>query len=85
MKYVNEEEVFSAVKGRACMIAGIDHAELLQTGTPDAVEAKVNETLDKWGDAPGLILGPGCEMGYKTPVENIKRFKESVVRYGTRV
>jgi MtaA/CmuA family methyltransferase len=83
MKYVNEEEVFSAVKGRACMIAGIDHAELLQTGTPDAVEAKVKETLERWGDAPGLILGPGCEMGYKTPMENIRRFTDSAVRYGT--
>jgi uroporphyrinogen decarboxylase len=85
LKYVDEGEVFQMVKGRACMIAGIDHTELLQTGTPDAVEAKVKETLERWGEAPGLILGPGCEMGYKTPVENIQRFKESAVRFSTKV
>jgi uroporphyrinogen-III decarboxylase len=84
LKYVDEAEVFQAVKGRACLIAGVDHAELLQTGTPEAVESKVKEILKLWGDAPGLILGPGCEMGYKTPLENIRRFKESAVRFSTK-
>ncbi len=84
LKNVNVDGVFSAVRGRACMIAGIDHTQLLQVGTPDAVEASVKDVLGRWGDAPGLIIGPGCEMGYKTPVENIQRLKESTVRLSTR-
>jgi len=84
LKYIDAKTVFEAVKGKACMIAGIDHAELLQTGTPDAIEAAVKRTLDAWGSAPGLIIGPGCEMGYKTPMDNIRQLKESVERYGRR-
>ncbi len=84
LKNVDAREVFDAIKGRACMIAGIDHTELLQTGTPDEVEASVRDVLELWGSDPGLIIGPGCEMGYKTPVENIKRLKECVERYGQR-
>ncbi|MDW5562317.1 MAG: uroporphyrinogen decarboxylase family protein [Methanomassiliicoccus sp.] len=85
LKYVDPAEVFDAVRGKACMIAGIDHAELLQSGTPDQVEKTVKGTLDQWGPGPGIIVGPGCEMGYKTPVENIKRLRDSVERYGRRV
>ncbi|MBI0583041.1 MAG: uroporphyrinogen decarboxylase family protein [Methanomassiliicoccus sp.] len=84
LKNVDPGEVFDGVRGRACMIAGVDHTEVLQTGSPDTVEAEVKNALELWGDDPGIIIGPGCEMGYKTPVENIKRLKESVERYGHR-
>lgn len=84
MKYVGSAEVYDAVRGRACMIAGIDHAELLLNGTPDQVEAAVKGAIDGWGQDPGLIIALGCEMGYKTPVENIERMRESVKRHGTR-
>jgi MtaA/CmuA family methyltransferase len=83
LKAVNVPEVFSEIKGRSCMLAGIDHMELLFTGTPDDVEKEVDHTIAQWGTDPGLIISPGCELLYKTPMENIKRLKESVVKHGT--
>jgi MtaA/CmuA family methyltransferase len=84
LKYVDAKEVFGAMKGKACMVAGIDHTELLQSGTPDEVETAVRSTMEMWGSGAGLIIGPGCEMGYKTPLENIRRMKDSVERYSMR-
>ncbi len=83
LRAVNVPEVFSEIKGRACMLAGIDHMELLFTGTPDEVEREVQGTLGQWGKDPGLIIGPGCELPYKTPMENIRRLQESVVKHGS--
>ncbi len=77
-------EVAAAVKGNTCFIAGIEHRDLLLNRAPDEVTAAVKSALDAWGQDPGLILGPGCELPYKVPVENIKAFKESVERYGKR-
>ena len=76
--------VAAAVKGNTCFIAGIEHRDLLLNRAPDEVTAAVKSALDAWGQDPGLILGPGCELPYKVPVENIKAFKESVERYGKR-
>jgi len=73
-------EVAAAVKGQTCFIAGIEHRELLLNRTPDEVEAAVTSAMEAWGQDPGLILGPGCELPYKTPVENIRQMKESVER-----
>ncbi|MDD1770168.1 MAG: hypothetical protein LUO79_03695 [Methanomassiliicoccales archaeon] len=80
---VNPEELFASVRGKACMMAGIDHAKLLFKGTPDEVEAEVKRIMELWGDAPGLIMAPGCEMPFKTPLENIARLKEATVKYGS--
>jgi uroporphyrinogen-III decarboxylase len=33
-----------------------------------------------WGDAPGLVIAPGCELPYKTPMENIRALKDAVTK-----
>ncbi len=83
LRAVNVPEVFAEIKGHACMLAGVDHMELLFAGTPKEVENEVKGTLAQWGKGPGLIVSSGCEMPYKTPEENIKRLKESVLKYGS--
>jgi uroporphyrinogen-III decarboxylase len=75
--------MFSFVKGKTCMMAGIDHMNLLFKRTPDEVEAEAKRVIGLWGDAPGFILAPGCELPYKTPLDNIRRLKEATIRYGT--
>ena len=80
---VDVPEMFSFVKGKTCMMAGIDHMNLLFKRTPDEVEAEVKRVIGLWGDAPGFILAPGCELPYKTPLDNIRRMKEATIRYGT--
>jgi uroporphyrinogen-III decarboxylase len=81
---VNTEELFSAVRGNACMMAGIDHTKLLFKGTPDEVEAEVKRIMDLWGSSPGLIMAPGCEMPFKTPLANIVRLKEATIKYSPK-
>lgn len=81
---VDVSAVFAAVRGKACMMAGIDHMDLMFQRSPDEVEANVREVIERWGDHPGFIIAPGCEMPYKTPRENIARLRESVERYSRR-
>jgi uroporphyrinogen-III decarboxylase len=68
-----------AVRGRTCLFAGIDHQELLFRKTPSDIAEAVKITLGQWGDNPGIVIAPGCELPYKTPKENIKALKDSVI------
>jgi uroporphyrinogen decarboxylase len=83
MPSVDVAATFKEFKGKTCVMAGIDQMELLFKKTPDQVEAKVKETCELWGNDPGFMLAPGCELPYKTPIENIKRFRECADKYGT--
>ena len=80
---VNVPEAFDGLRGRTCVVAGIDHMELLFRKTPKDVEAEVKRTIELWGEGPGIMLAPGCELPYKTPMENIKALKESTIKYGS--
>ncbi|NLI74430.1 MAG: hypothetical protein GX369_06645 [Euryarchaeota archaeon] len=75
-------EVAPAVKGNTCLIAGIEHRELLLNHTPHEVKVAVRRTIEEWGRDPGLIMGPGCELPYRVPLDNIRAFRESVEQYG---
>lgn len=81
---VDAPEMFSKLKGRTCVMAGIDHMVLLFKKSPDEVEAEVKRVLELWGDDPGFIIGSGCELPFKTPLENLVRLKRAVETYGTR-
>jgi uroporphyrinogen decarboxylase len=81
-KMVDLEATFRNLKGRVCVMSGIDHMELLFNGTPAEVESEVRRVIELFGKQPGFILAPGCEMPFKTPVENIVRFKKTVETYG---
>jgi uroporphyrinogen-III decarboxylase len=78
---VDAASVFSRLKGRTCVMAGIDSRELLFKRPADEVEAKVKETCGLWGKDPGFMLAPD-ELPYKTPLENIARLRDCAARYG---
>ncbi len=82
LKNVESEVLMKAVKGRTCLFAGIDHQELLFRHTPEEISEAVERTLVQWGNVPGIVIAPGCELPYKTPKENIKALKDSVIRFG---
>jgi uroporphyrinogen decarboxylase len=84
LKNVDRDELMTKVKGRACLFAGIDHQELLFRHSPEEISEAVMETLRQWGDTPGIVLAPGCELPYKTPKENINALKDAAIRYGQR-
>ena len=73
-----------SVRGRTCLFAGIDHQELLFRHTPEEIAAEVEKTLGQWGDMPGIVIAPGCELPYKTPKENIRALKDAVIRSSRR-
>ncbi len=83
LKSVDVSKFFADLKKRLCVIAGIDHTELLFKKTPDEVEAELERVLALWGEEPGLIIAPGCELPYKTPLENIQRMRDVVRRHGS--
>lgn len=78
---VDPAKFFADLKGRLCVMAGIDHTVLLFKKSPDEVEAEVKRTIGLWGEGPGFIIAPGCELPYKTPLENIKRLKDATVKF----
>jgi uroporphyrinogen-III decarboxylase len=78
---VDTASIFSRLKGRTCVMAGIDNRELLFRRPADEVERKVKETCEMWGKEPGFMLAPD-ELPYKTPMENITRLRECAARYG---
>jgi len=80
---VDLAKTFDMFRQRLCVVSGIDHMELLLRGTPDDVEREVQRAVDLYGKASGLMLAAGAEMGFKTPVENIRRLKEAAARYGS--
>jgi uroporphyrinogen decarboxylase len=79
---VDVPEMFSKLKGRTCVMAGIDHMVLLFKKGPDEVEAEVRRIMGLWGGDPGFMIAPGCELPYKTPLENLVRLKQATERYG---
>ena len=79
---VDVPEMFSKLKGRTCVMAGIDHMVLLFKKSPDEVEAEVKRVMGLWGEDPGFIIGSGCELPFKTPLENLVRLKRVVESHG---
>lgn len=80
---VDKNEVFTKLKGRTAVMAGIDHMFLLFKGTPQEIDREVADIVEAWGDGPGLMISPGCEMPFKTPMDSIVALREAVARHGT--
>jgi uroporphyrinogen decarboxylase len=78
--YVDLPATMDLLGGRMCIMPGIDHQQLLFRRTPDEVEKAVRSVIDRYGDRPGIIMAPGCEMPFKTPMENIVRLRETCHR-----
>lgn len=57
--------------GRAAIIGNLDPSGVLLAGTPEFIEKRSLELIDEVGPGSGFILGSGCEVPPKTPVENI--------------
>jgi uroporphyrinogen decarboxylase len=81
LQAVDVPKFFNDLKGRLCVMAGIDHMTLLFKKSPDEVRAEVRRVMGLWGDDPGLMIAPGCELPYKTPLENIIRLKDATASY----
>jgi uroporphyrinogen decarboxylase len=81
-KAVDLQRVFEMMRGKICVISGIDHMELMFRGKQQDVENDVKRVIEIWGKAPGFIIAPGCEIPFKTPMENILSLPRAAERYG---
>ncbi len=81
--YVDLASVFERLRGKLCLMSGINHQEVMYKRTPKDVETSVKDVIDLYGKEPGLIIAPGCEMPFKTPLENIVALRSAVEKYGT--
>jgi uroporphyrinogen-III decarboxylase len=81
LKSVDMVKTFDMARGKTCVMAGIDHTELLFQKTPADINIEVMRIMETWKGSPGFIMAPGCELPYKTPIENLRALKEAVERY----
>jgi uroporphyrinogen-III decarboxylase len=81
--YVDHPETFSTYRGKTVLMSGINHQELLFRKSPQEVEDAVAKVIDLFGKGPGLIIAPGCEVPFKSPVENMITLRESCIKFGT--
>lgn len=78
---VNLEEASHILGNRAAILGNIDAVNILQEGTAEEIERAVKAILDQAGNHPGgFILGPGCDIPYETPEDNLHLF----VKYGQK-
>jgi uroporphyrinogen decarboxylase len=80
---VDLEATFAKLRSKLCVTSGIDHMQLLFKHRPAEIEAEVARVVALFGKEPGLILAPGCEMEFKTPLENIEAFKNATEKFGS--
>jgi len=79
---VDLAEMFEKHRGKVCLMAGINHQELMFKKSPQEVEAAVRSTIDLYGKEPGLIIAPGCEVPFKSPLENIVMLRQACEKHG---
>jgi len=72
--------IYDMFRQRTTVIGGIDQTFLLFKGTPEQVRKEVQAMISDWGDGPGFMIAPGCEMAFKTPIENIIALREGSVK-----
>jgi len=81
-KAERRKDLYDRFRGRTAVMGGIDQMFLLFRGTSEEVRKEVEAMRSDWGDDPGYLIAPGCEMPFKTPVENIIALREAASRKG---
>lgn len=82
-KAMDRRAIYDKFRSRTTMIGGIDQTFLLFKGTPGQVADEVKAMMKDWGGGPGYMIAPGCEMAFKTPIENIIALREAAARCAT--
>jgi uroporphyrinogen decarboxylase len=70
------------IGNKAVIMGNVDPSDPLVWGTPEAVDAKARDVIEKTGGI-GLFLSSGCAIGYNTPDENFLALVHAPKKYGT--
>jgi uroporphyrinogen-III decarboxylase len=79
---IDAKKCREATFGKCTLIGTIDPSGVMCLGTPQLVMEKANEAIDIFGKNGWYILGPGCDLPYETPEENIFALVEAAKQYG---
>jgi len=71
-----------ATSGKCTLIGDIDPSSVMCNGTPEIVMEKAREAIEIFGKNEWFILGPGCDLPYETPEDNIFALVEAAKMYG---
>lgn len=80
-KAESRKAVYDQFRSKTTLIGGIDQTFLLFKGTPAEIDSEVKAMMADWNGGPGYMIAPGCEMAFKTPIENLIALREAVSRY----
>lgn len=64
-------EARKIVGDRVCLMGNLDPTSVLLEGTPELVEEKAQQAIADAGRNGAFILGSGCEVATRTPLENL--------------
>lgn len=65
------------------IIGNVDPVNILLNGTPADVTQAVQTCFEQAGGSPqGFYIGPGCDVPYDTPLENLDAFVAASKKYG---
>ncbi|MBM3277204.1 MAG: hypothetical protein FJY95_03875 [Candidatus Handelsmanbacteria bacterium] len=70
------------LRGKATLLGPVNPELLWLASEPQEVEDAAHEALGILAPGGGLILGPGCALGYNTPPDNIRTMVETAWKYG---
>lgn len=79
---VDLEEASRIIGEQAAILGNVDPVSILKDGHADEIERAVRSVIDQAGSHPGgFILGPGCDIPFDTPEENLHVFIEAGKKY----
>lgn len=79
---INGEKCREATLGKCTLIGNIDPSGVMCLGTPELVEKKALEAIKIFGQKGWYIIGPGCDLPFETPEENIIALVDTTKKYG---
>jgi MtaA/CmuA family methyltransferase len=77
---INGQKCRESTLGKCTLIGNVDPSGVLCHGSPEMVAEKAREAIETFGQKGWFILGPGCDLPYETPGENIRALVESAKR-----
>lgn len=79
---VDLEEASRILGDRAAILGNVDPLHILKDGNAEEIERAVRSVVDQAGSHPGgFILGPGCDIPFDTPEDNLHFFIEVGKKY----
>ncbi len=75
---VDMAEAKQLTEGKVALMGNLDPTAVLLQGSPEEIRSKARECLQSTGaENGGILLGSGCEVAPRTPVENLRALVEA--------